>query len=741
MRHPAVRNLHMLNNDTTPDDAPVYTHRLKYADEKAEVVPEIVLSKSFTRRRTWKQAKALSQSQEFRIQCAEDGVDYEEVLNLKSYSRADKCSNPQFLRAENTKGQVKQVKRACEMNNPDDCPECAEWKQKVRRVQILDVLESGGMNIALFTLTAPSFGSVHRATWTKKDEYRARKMDPDELADMKDATQAGRDGSRCDCRKHHSYSDPEVGTPTGRYNYLAEAMWSRNLPALMKSTEKKLKDHAANFGIPKLSIFGVYERQKRGALHVHLLLAVPNDPEGFTKLVEDLTPGQGKWKQPTAAISPRDVAAYAVATSYVAADHDMKAALPATVAHDALTALPRDENGNPQTTWGSVRDIRVLEPDPVEGDTTAPAEPTETPEDPTAAPEEAAAPKPFDPDAVDLVTFSRSASYLAKYLTKNNSAFSPEALTRVGAESKPLRAHYNRLRRAALYLLVEQRLRAAQTKERERYIERLLKDPTQYINVLKSRTGKQYLILRPIPTAGYTPELEAYVSAYTAQTRRLAEAPYLPTALGFWVVHHLRNRKIGAVDLQLLIEKTTLPGQKTNPYELLATKVTKHRVVGTEEDMDGRTRNVLEPVERHGGQDPNQPPLNDTTRNMSNEQFLPLRYLAMMLNRMASNAGFTGALVTAHNWTTLTQLKAARVAWYLSQHPEEEQETWKWEPWSDAREFASQIIKARITRDLAEKAAKERDTSTSAQVRYTEPPPGSESETPPLFHLDENQKT
>ncbi|GAA2085110.1 plasmid replication initiator protein [Streptomyces albiaxialis] len=128
-----------------------------------------------------------------------------------------------------------------------------------------------------FTLTAPSFGAVHRAASGKPCRPR-------------------RDGGRCEhgrpvgCGQRHPDDDALVGKPLCRacYDYTAHVLWHayagrlwnrvcdgvrRRLATAVGITQSRLRRHA------RLSFAKVAEYQRRGAVHFHAVVRL-DGPDG-----------------------------------------------------------------------------------------------------------------------------------------------------------------------------------------------------------------------------------------------------------------------------------------------------------------------------------------------------------------------------------------------------------------------------------------------------------------------------
>ncbi|MBD0736155.1 plasmid replication initiator protein [Streptomyces sp. CBMA29] len=126
------------------------------------------------------------------------------------------------------------------------------------------------------TLTAPSFGAVHRAG---PERCRPR-----------------RDGGECehgrpgDCGKVHADGDRLIGQPLCRecYDYPAHALWHAHAGELWNRTCRAIRRHlatAAGIGQAALnehlrvSFAKVVEYQRRGAVHVHAVIRL-DGPDG-----------------------------------------------------------------------------------------------------------------------------------------------------------------------------------------------------------------------------------------------------------------------------------------------------------------------------------------------------------------------------------------------------------------------------------------------------------------------------
>ena len=132
------------------------------------------------------------------------------------------------------------------------CPSCAElyrgdWAAIARSgVFDPDVLL---YRFYLLTLTAPSFGGVHRVP----------------------RAETGR-GRRCGCGVIHSVRDSGLrGVPLdpASYDYAGQVAWNRDAGVLWDRTRRRLRDRW-----PSVELFLVREWQDRGVLHVHVLVRI-----------------------------------------------------------------------------------------------------------------------------------------------------------------------------------------------------------------------------------------------------------------------------------------------------------------------------------------------------------------------------------------------------------------------------------------------------------------------------------
>jgi hypothetical protein len=125
------------------------------------------------------------------------------------------------------------------------------------------------------TLTAPSFGSVHRAGACHP--VRRRRC---------------QHGTPLGCGRFHDGSDPAVGQPLcpDCYDYTSHVLWNAHAPALWKAFRDNLYHHLATRAgvgrsairkLLRVSAAKVAEYQKRGVIHFHAVIRLdgPTGPD------------------------------------------------------------------------------------------------------------------------------------------------------------------------------------------------------------------------------------------------------------------------------------------------------------------------------------------------------------------------------------------------------------------------------------------------------------------------------
>jgi len=141
------------------------------------------------------------------------------------------------------------------------CPSCAGLIWGDRRAQLLEGLASAGGRVAFVTLTAPSFGQVHRAEMGGRSQASA-------LLHSRPAY------AQCGCGRRHSSSSALVGTPLNAdaYRYRQQVAWNSSVGPLWTLTLSALRRSALGRRGGDLPAVRVLEWQTRLAVHVHAIL-------------------------------------------------------------------------------------------------------------------------------------------------------------------------------------------------------------------------------------------------------------------------------------------------------------------------------------------------------------------------------------------------------------------------------------------------------------------------------------
>lgn len=161
-----------------------------------------------------------------------------------SEASASTCSNPYTL--------VTGVSVRCGSRSRFKCESCAElyrgdWAAIARSGVFDGPIER--YRFYLLTLTAPSFGRVHRVPRGVADTART-----------------------CGCGDSHTAEDGDLrGVPLdpSSYDYEGQVAWNRDTGVLWDRTRKRMRDRW-----PSIEYFVVREWQDRGVLHVHAILRV-----------------------------------------------------------------------------------------------------------------------------------------------------------------------------------------------------------------------------------------------------------------------------------------------------------------------------------------------------------------------------------------------------------------------------------------------------------------------------------
>lgn len=153
--------------------------------------------------------------------------------------------------------------RRCWNKSPDVCPGCSNIHRLHTKIIIWsginenpareesEVIVSSNYEYYFLTLTAPSFGKVHRFD--------------------KHAT----DTSPCACGIHHKADDSAVSTPidTTHYYYARQVRWNFYSNDLWTRTQQTLRRRYKN----RIDTAYIREPQKRGTVHYHVIVRVPKE--------------------------------------------------------------------------------------------------------------------------------------------------------------------------------------------------------------------------------------------------------------------------------------------------------------------------------------------------------------------------------------------------------------------------------------------------------------------------------
>lgn len=167
-------------------------------------------------------------------------------------------------------GRTVNVLMRCGTRLRRQCPPCAALYRGDLRAVLFEGLRAAvdaGETLVLLTLTAPSFGRVHRVS--KSELWRP-----------------GGSGSwTCPCGITHGPTDAVGGTPVEadrydylgqvRWNYHAGALWSRTADEVGRRTGLTRIDSRGEVRPSRPLYAGVAEWQARGAIHLHVVLRFP----------------------------------------------------------------------------------------------------------------------------------------------------------------------------------------------------------------------------------------------------------------------------------------------------------------------------------------------------------------------------------------------------------------------------------------------------------------------------------
>ena len=266
---------------------------------------------------------------------------------LAEVERARLCSQPirlRGLRLHEGTGELVETDLLvpCKDRRAAVCPSCSRLYQ-ADAWQLVAAGIRGGKGVCpdvvahpqLFvTLTAPSFGPVHRGARPGRPPLPCRPRRTVAMCPH---------GVALACRVRHSGNDPAVGEPLcpACFDYAGAVLWNAHVPRLWVRTSLEIHRELARFArlttaalrrTCRLSYLKVVEFQRRGLVHLHLVVRAdgaegPSEPPPSWLGVDALT----------AAVSS------AVARASV-----------------ALPRWSREELGTTRAAWGREIDVRTL---------------------------------------------------------------------------------------------------------------------------------------------------------------------------------------------------------------------------------------------------------------------------------------------------------------------------------------------------------------------------------------------
>ncbi|MGM7422471.1 replication initiator [Cellulosimicrobium sp. CpK407] len=182
------------------------------------------------------------------------------------------CQRPIRRRGvDRSSGEPVEVLVRCGTRLRRSCPSCAAlYKGDVRAVLFegLRAAVEAGETVVLLTLTAPSFGRVHRVS--KDEVWRP----------------GGSSVVKCPCGRAHGPTDPVGGTPLDLdgygyegavgFNYAAGRLWGRTAQEIgRRAGLVKWSESKQGYVARRPTYAGVAEWQGRGAIHLHVILRFP----------------------------------------------------------------------------------------------------------------------------------------------------------------------------------------------------------------------------------------------------------------------------------------------------------------------------------------------------------------------------------------------------------------------------------------------------------------------------------
>jgi hypothetical protein len=240
------------------------------------------------------------------------------------------------------------LRKACGNRREAVCPSCAE-RYRQDAYHLIGAGLRGGKGVpasvsahpfVFATLTAPSFGHVHRRPLD-------RNGNPGRCRPRRDAPVCEH-GARLSCGRVHDEGDPCLGQPLCPecFDHEAAVVWNNTLGELWRRTTVYLPRHlAAVLGITqkrlrqlaRISYVKVAEYQARGLVHLHVVIRIDRAMSDYRR--EEIRPPDPRF------------------TSRLL-EHAINGAVDAVSAPiaDDLAA----ELGEQRVTWGPERDIRPI---------------------------------------------------------------------------------------------------------------------------------------------------------------------------------------------------------------------------------------------------------------------------------------------------------------------------------------------------------------------------------------------
>lgn len=222
------------------------------------------------------------------------------------------CTHPVRLAGRGPAGDRRAVLTRCRNRRAAVCPSCSE-QYAADTWHLVYAGAAGGHGVpeavashpmVFATLTAPTFGAVHRIGDTRSPRCRLRRRT--------DATCPH--GRSMSCRTIHPSNDSEVGQPLcpDCYDYSAHVLftwhapdlWHRFVVKLRRQVAQRVRARGGDPNKVRLSYVKVVEMQRRGVPHIHTLIRL----DGPSVRDEAVT-------APTASLAAHDLAALVVSAA------------------------------------------------------------------------------------------------------------------------------------------------------------------------------------------------------------------------------------------------------------------------------------------------------------------------------------------------------------------------------------------------------------------------------------------